>query len=152
MASIDEFLREVLDRGGSDLHIIAGDPARIRLHGDLQTLRPGGLKVDFVRDAMYEIMTKRAVERFESQDGADFAYTLPGAGRFRVNVLRHLRGVGGVFRAIPSTALTLDQLKAPQPIRQYPAKLSDNLFAFVPTEKPSRYRVMPTVVLIVPTA
>jgi twitching motility protein PilT len=118
MASIDEFLREVLDRGGSDLHFIAGDPARIRLHGDLQTLRPGALKVDFVRDAMYEIMTKRAVERFESQDGADFAYTLPGAGRFRVNVLRHLRGVGGVFRAIPSTALTLDQLKAPQPIRQ----------------------------------
>ncbi len=118
MAAIEEFLREVLDRGGSDLHFIAGDPARIRLHGDLQTLRPGSLKIDFVRDAMYEIMTKRAIERFESQDGADFAYTLQGSGRFRVNVLRHLRGMGGVFRAIPSTALTLDQLKAPQPIRQ----------------------------------
>jgi twitching motility protein PilT len=118
MAAVDEYLKEVLDRGGSDLHFIAGDPARIRLHGDLQTLRPGNLKVDFVREAMYEIMTKRATDRFESQDGADFAYTLAGSGRFRVNVLRHLRGVGGVFRAIPTTALTLDQLKTVPAIRQ----------------------------------
>jgi twitching motility protein PilT len=118
MAVIDEFLIEVLDRKGSDLHFIAGDPARIRLHGDLQSLRPTPLKPDFVREAMYEILTKRAIDRFEAQDGADFAYTLPGRGRFRVNVLRHLRGMGGVFRAIPSKALTLDELNAAPPIRQ----------------------------------
>jgi twitching motility protein PilT len=118
MAAIDELLIEVLNRKGSDLHFIAGDPARIRLHGDLQPLKPEPLPITFVHDALYEIMTRRAVERFESQDGADFAYTIEGKGRFRVNVMRHLRGMGAVFRAIPSRALTLDELKAPQPVRQ----------------------------------
>ena len=118
MALIDSYLIEVLDRKGSDLHFIAGDPPRIRLHGDLQSLRGEILKPDFVREAMYEILTKRATERFESQDGADFAYMLEGRGRFRVNILRHLRGIGGVFRAIPSQALTLEQLNSPPPLKQ----------------------------------
>jgi twitching motility protein PilT len=118
MAAIDEYLSEVLQRRGSDLHFIAGDPARIRLHGDLQHLRPEPLPIPFVHEALYEIMPRRSIERFEAQDGADFAYTLEGKGRFRVNVLRHLRGMGAVFRAIPARALTLDDLKAPQPVRQ----------------------------------
>ena len=118
MPAIDEYLGEVLGRRGSDLHFIAGDPARIRLHGDLQSLRPDDLKTDFVRECLYEIMPRRATERFESRDGADFAYTLEGKGRFRVNVMRHLRGMGAVFRAIPSKALTLDELQAPQSVRQ----------------------------------
>jgi twitching motility protein PilT len=118
MAAIDEYLNEVLTRRGSDLHFIAGDPARIRLHGDLQPLRPQALQVDFVKEALYEIMTRRAVERFESHDGADFAYTLEGKGRFRVNIMRHLRGMGAVFRAIPSKALTLEELKTPPSVAQ----------------------------------
>ena len=78
MANIDEYLEEILKRRGSDLHFIAGDPARIRLHGDLMPLRPDVLKPDFVKECLYEIMTRRATERFEQQDGADFAYTLEG--------------------------------------------------------------------------
>jgi twitching motility protein PilT len=118
MAAIDELLIQVLERKGSDLHFISGDPPRIRLHGDLQPLKPEPLQPTFVHNALNEIMTRRAIERFDSQDGADFAYTIEGKGRFRVNVMRHLRGMGGVFRAIPSRALTLDELKAPQPVRQ----------------------------------
>jgi twitching motility protein PilT len=76
------------------------------------------LDVNFVKEALYEIMPRRCVERFETQDGADFAYTLEGKGRFRVNILRHLRGMGAVFRAIPSKALTLDELNVPQAVRQ----------------------------------
>ena len=59
-------------------------------------------------------MPKKAIERFEQQDGADFAYTLEGKGRFRVNVMRQLNGMGSVLRAIPSKALTFDQLDMPQ--------------------------------------
>jgi twitching motility protein PilT len=62
-------------------------------------------------------MPKAAIERFEAKDGADFAYTLLDRGRFRVNVLRQLNGVGAVFRAIPSKALTLDELKMPDAVR-----------------------------------
>lgn len=117
MARIDEFLGEILDRKGSDLHFLAGDPPRIRLYGDLTPLRQQPLTADFVKEAIYEIMPRKATERFESRDGADFAYTLPERGRFRVNVLRQLNGMGAVFRAIPSKALTLDELNLPQSVR-----------------------------------
>jgi twitching motility protein PilT len=114
---VDEFLAEVLNRKGSDLHFIAGDPPRIRLYGDLLTLRPDRLKADFVREALYEIIPRKALERFESKDGTDFAYHLQGVARFRVNVMRQLNGMGAVFRVIPSQALTLDQLNMPESVR-----------------------------------
>jgi twitching motility protein PilT len=114
---IDEFLAEVLDKNGSDLHFIAGDPPRVRRYGDLMPLRPDPLQAEFVRDTLYEIMPKTAIERFESKDGADFAYTMPERGRFRVNILRQLHGMGAVMRVIPSKALTLDELKLPEAVR-----------------------------------
>ncbi len=110
---IDEYLRAVLERNGSDLHFVAGDPPRIRLYGELQALREERLDPDHVRELLYEIMTRRATERLEELDGADFAYMIPGVSRFRVNVFRHIGGLGAVFRAIPSQALTLDQLNMP---------------------------------------
>jgi len=115
---IDSYLIEILEKRGSDLHFIAGDPARIRLHGDLSTLRPDKLAPEFVKEALYEIMPKAAKDRFEAKDGADFAHTIPERGRFRVNVMRQLHGMGAVFRAIPSKALTLDELKLPESVRQ----------------------------------
>jgi twitching motility protein PilT len=114
---IDGYLREVLARSGSDLHFVAGDPPRIRLHGELQTLRDERLGQDQVRDILYEIMTRRALQQLEEKDGADFAYMIPGLSRFRVNVFRHIGGLGGVLRAIPSKALTLEQLNMPNAVR-----------------------------------
>jgi twitching motility protein PilT len=118
MAQIDQLLEEVLRRRGSDLHFLAGDPPRIRLHGELTPLRGEPTAADAAKEALYEIMPRKAVERFESKDGADFAYTLEGKGRFRVNVMRQINGMGAVFRAIPSQALTLDQLDMPLAVRQ----------------------------------
>jgi twitching motility protein PilT len=118
VADIDAFLLEVLEKKGSDLHFIAGDPPRIRLYGDLMALRPEKLAPELVKQAMYEIMPKAALDRFESKDGADFAYMLPDRGRFRVNVMRQLNGIGAVFRVIPSKAYTLDELKTPEAVRQ----------------------------------
>jgi twitching motility protein PilT len=115
--AIDEYLREVLSRNGSDLHFVAGDPPRIRLFGDLHTLREQKLTQDVVRTAMFEIMPRTAMNRFEQKDGADFAYSIPGVSRFRVNVFRHIAGIGAVFRAIPAKALSLDQLNMPEAVR-----------------------------------
>src|SRR6266404_1206655 len=84
MAQIDSLLLEVLEKRGSDLHFIAGDPPRIRLFGDLTALKPDKLAPEFVKQALYEILPKTALERFEVKDGADFAYTLTDRGRFRV--------------------------------------------------------------------
>src|SRR5271155_5418150 len=115
--AIDKYLTQVLERDGSDLHFLAGDPARVRQYGTLQALAPEPLAADTVKTTLYEIMPKLAIERFEAKDGTDFAYGIPGVARFRVNVMRQLNGMGAVFRAIPSIARTMDELNLPEAVR-----------------------------------
>jgi len=114
---IDEYLKEVLSKNGSDLHFIAGDMPRIRLYGELHVLRQEILEPQFVEEVLHEIMPRAAQQRLEEKHGADFAYIIPGVSRFRVNVMRHLYGLGAVCRAIPSKALTLDELNMPDAVR-----------------------------------
>ena len=116
MPAIDSYLTQVLERNGSDLHFLAGDPARVRQYGELKALSPEPLSAEFVKTALYEIMPKLSVERFEAKDGTDFAYSIPNVARFRVNVMRQLNGMGAVFRAIPSKARTAAELKLPEAV------------------------------------
>ena len=113
MNKIDQFLKDALAKSSSDLHFISGDPPRVRIHGSLTTLNDEILTMDFVRDAMYEIMDGQLQRDFEQDDATDFAYEIPDVSRFRVNVMRHLNGIGAIMRAIPSNALTLEQLDMP---------------------------------------
>jgi twitching motility protein PilT len=117
MPAIDHYLNQVLQTNGSDLHFLAGDFARVRQYGELKPLSPEPLVAETVKTALYEIMPKLSVERFEAKDGTDFAYAIPGVARFRVNVMRQLNGMGAVFRAIPSKARTADELKLPEAVR-----------------------------------
>src|SRR6202142_1017247 len=117
MAAIDPYLNQVLERDGSDLHFLAGDPPRVRQYGELKPLSNEALSAEKVKAALYEIMPKLALERFEAKDGTDFAYSMPGVARFRVNVMRQVNGMGGVFRVIPSKARTADELKLPDAVR-----------------------------------
>jgi twitching motility protein PilT len=114
---IDEFLKEIITRNGSDLHFIAGDPPRIRQYGELHPLRPEPMTAQYVQEVLMEMMPRAAQQRLEEKHSADFAYIIPGISRFRVNVMRQLNGLGSVMRAIPSTALTLDQLNMPDAVR-----------------------------------
>jgi len=75
------------------------------------------MTADYVREVLLEMMPRAAIQRLEEKHSADFAYVMPGISRFRVNVLRHLNGLGAVMRAIPSKALTLEQLNAPDAVR-----------------------------------
>jgi len=118
LPDIDPYLTQVLERKGSDLHFLAGDPPRVRLFGELIGLRPEPLGAEMVKSTLYEIMPKLARERFEEKDGTDFAYTIPEVARFRVNVMRHLNGIGAVFRVIPSSARTAEELNLPPAVRQ----------------------------------
>jgi twitching motility protein PilT len=119
MAKIDEYLKKILDMNGSDLHFLAGDPARVRQYGELKPLTPEALPAEYVKECLYEIMPRLSVERFEAKDGTDFAHSIPGLARFRVNVMRQLNGMGAVFRAIPSKARTMDELNLPQAVRDF---------------------------------
>jgi len=111
---IDQFLKDALVRNSSDLHFISGEPPRVRIHGSLTKLNEQPLTIEMAREALYEIMSGTVQRDFEQNDAVDFAYDIPGTSRFRVNVMRHLNGLGGVFRAIPSKALTLEELKMPE--------------------------------------
>ena len=114
MNKIDQFLKDALIKSSSDLHFISGEPPRVRIHGSLTKLNDQPLTIEVVREALYEIMSGTVQRDFEQNDAVDFAYDIPGISRFRVNIMRHLNGFGGVFRAIPSKALTLEELKMPE--------------------------------------
>jgi twitching motility protein PilT len=116
MAQIDQYLTEALKQKASDLHFLSGDPLRARIHGNLQNLQDEALTIDHVKECMFEIMDGITQRAFEEDDAADFAYEIPDVSRFRVNVFRHLNGIGAVLRAIPSTALTLEDLNMPDVI------------------------------------
>jgi len=113
MSKIDQYLQAALKQNASDLHFVSGDPVRARIHGELQILMEEKLTIDTVQEAVLEIMDGTTQRTFEKEEAADFAYEIPDVSRFRVNVFRHLNGIGGIFRAIPSTALTLEQLDMP---------------------------------------
>ncbi len=114
MPQIDQYLTAALKQSASDLHFVSGDPVRARIHGNLQNVQKDVLSIDHVKECMFEIMDGTTQQAFEEDDAADFAYEIPDVSRFRVNVFRHLNGIGAVLRAIPSTALTLDELDMPK--------------------------------------
>lgn len=116
---IDVFLKDALANDSSDLHFISGDPPRVRVHGALRTLNDEVLTIETVREALYEIMSGTMQRDFETNDAVDFAHNIPGVSRFRVNVMRHLNGIGAVFRAIPSKALSLEQLNMPSVVDKF---------------------------------
>jgi twitching motility protein PilT len=115
---IEDLLRSMHMRKGSDLHVIAGDPPRMRVNGDLITLQNQPLDTEELRSALFGIMSKSSIDQFNAHDSADFAHMIPDVARFRVNVFRHLNGIGAVFRGIPSRALTLEQLNMPPSLEQ----------------------------------
>jgi twitching motility protein PilT len=115
---INEFLESMHMRKGSDLHVIAGDPPRMRVHGDLITLQNQRLDPEELKGELFAIMSEQSIAQFNQHDSADFAHSIPDMARFRVNVFRHLQGVGAVFRGIPSKALTLAELKMPKALHE----------------------------------
>jgi twitching motility protein PilT len=116
-ALVDRLLQATVERGGSDLHLIAGHPPRFRLDGELLLLESETLDKDSLAGNLMAMATPLAKATFEREEQADFAYKIEGLARFRVNVFRHLSGMGAVMRAIPSDSVTLDSLKLPPVVR-----------------------------------
>jgi len=110
---IDELLEVLMERRGSDLHMCVGSPPVIRVDGDLQPLNYAELTPTKVQELVYAILTDERVIEFESHHELDFAYSVAGMSRFRVNVHKQRGSLGTVLRAIPMHAPTLEQLKMP---------------------------------------
>jgi len=116
VAQIDQYLELALKQKASDLHFVSGDPVRARVHGNLTVIMEERLETENVEETVFEIMDGITRRAFDADDAADFAYEIPDVSRFRVNAFRHINGIGAIFRAIPSTALTLVDLDMPRVI------------------------------------
>jgi twitching motility protein PilT len=110
---INTFLELVVNQKGSDLHLVSGQPPRIRLYGDLIPIKYRELTADETTALLAETMTDEVRQHFEARYNLDFAYEVPGLARFRVNAFRHLHGLGAVFRVIPNTIRSLETLGGP---------------------------------------
>ncbi len=126
MAQIDQFLKVLAERGGSDLHLTTGAPPIMRLNGRLQPYKFRELTGTDMEKLVYEIMEEEWRSTFLETMDFDFAYEIEGVARFRVNVFWQRKGLGAVFRTIPSEVLTADDLGLPQVIRDF-CKLSKGL-------------------------
>jgi twitching motility protein PilT len=119
MAKIDAFFRLMNVQGASDLHLAAGNPPLLRVHGELRRVKFKILETEELKNMLYEICPEHKVKIFEETGDVDFAYELAGIGRFRANYFNQKLGVGAVFRQIPTEILTIDQLGLPPVARRF---------------------------------
>jgi twitching motility protein PilT len=113
MAKIDAFFKLMNDQGASDLHLAAGQPPALRIRGDVERVKYKVLDNDTLRSMLYEIAPEDKVKVFEETGDVDFGYEIPGLARYRANFFVHKNGVGAVFREIPSTIMTAEELGLP---------------------------------------
>lgn len=119
MGRVDTFLELVVRQRGSDLHLVSGNPPRIRLYGDLFPVKYRDLTTDETASLIYDAMSEHVLRAFESRYSLDFAYDVPGLSRFRVNAFRHLGGLGAVFRVIPDAIPALEALGLPPVVKTF---------------------------------
>lgn len=124
--NIGELLAFSVKNKSSDLHISAGLPPMIRVDGDLRKINLPELSHSDVIKIIYDVMSDQKRKEFEEHLETDFSFEIPNLSRFRVNAFTQSRGAGAVFRTIPSTVLTMQQLGLPpifEEIASYPKGL-----------------------------
>ena len=111
---VPELLEVVLERGASDLHLTAGAPPTLRVHGDLERLEEYPVLTPRALQGMiYAILPQKMRERFEQELELDMSYSLVGKARFRVNVYLQRDSIGAAFRLIPYEIKNIDDLELP---------------------------------------
>jgi twitching motility protein PilT len=123
---ISELLAFVVKNRASDLHLSAGLPPMIRVHGDIRRINLPALEHKDVHSMIYDIMNDAQRKTYEENLEVDFSFAIPGLARFRVNAFVQQRGAAAVMRTIPTKVLTLEELNAPKvftAISEYPRGL-----------------------------
>ena len=114
---ISELLRFVLESKGSDLHISAGEPPVVRIHGEMIKIDVAPLTREEVHAIIYDTLNDFQKKTFEETLELDFSFSLGDIARFRVNIFKQQRGESGVFRTIPNRIPTFEDLNLPNPFR-----------------------------------
>jgi len=120
MPQIDAFFRTMNELGASDLHLVSGQPAALRIRGEITRLKRGGkselLENDGLKEMLYEIAPEEKMKVFEETGDVDFGYEIPGLARYRANFFEQKNGCAAVFREIPAEIMSADKLGLPEVI------------------------------------
>jgi len=111
---VGALLHQLIERGGSDLHVKVGSPPRIRIDGEMEMVE--GAEVlcpDDTQEMIFGLLNTGQRKEFEEEHELDFAYSIPGLSRFRVNVFYQRGTIGSVFRTIPICIPTAEELGLP---------------------------------------
>ena len=116
MAKIDAFFKLMNEQGASDVHLAAGQQPALRIRGEIERIKYKQLDSDELRSMLYEIAPEDKIKVFEETGDIDFGYEIPGLARYRCNFFMQKNGVAAVFREIPDTIMTIEQLGLPNVI------------------------------------
>jgi twitching motility protein PilT len=114
-----EFLKVAKELGASDLYITSGLKPMIRLHGNLLDLPADPPGFEDSRKLLLALLTKEQVDEYYAKKYVDFSLELEGIGRFRTSIMRHLKGIAGVFRVIAENVVPYDRLGLPAVVRSF---------------------------------
>ncbi len=120
MARIDALFTTMENMGASDLHLREGQPAKIRLYGELVPLDDQVLEHDHLCSLMEEAAGPERWQSFQERGDLDFAYEMGEHARFRTNYMKHVNGIGSLFRMIPTQIRMLDRIGAPEILKVFP--------------------------------
>jgi twitching motility protein PilT len=133
MSRIDAFFKLMAEQHASDLHLSTSNPPLLRIHGELVRVDFPPLKADELKAMVYEIAPEGKIKVFEETNDVDFGYEIPGVARYRANFFQQKYGIGAVFRAIPNTVQTLEELNLPPVMKRFPMLKKGLVLATGPT-------------------
>jgi twitching motility protein PilT len=115
-----DLLLDVIARNASDLHLTAGAPPMVRVRGRLAPLEGyPRLSTTDTREIVYSILTNDQRQKFENDWQLDFAYSVPGHARFRVNAYMQRAAIGAAFRLIPANIMSIEELQLPAATHEF---------------------------------
>jgi twitching motility protein PilT len=114
MAKIDQLFKIMIEKNASDLHLAAGAPPYLRVHGEMESFEMDALSNEEVQALIFEILNDKQKRLFIENWELDCSYPVSGLGRFRCNIFMQRKGMGAVFRVIPEKIKTVQDLSLPQ--------------------------------------
>lgn len=116
--NVGEYLKVLIEKGGSDLHLKVGRPPLMRIKGELLPSEYPPIKKEEIRNLLFPMLTEMQVRKLETERELDFSFLIEGLARFRGNIFLQMGNFGAVFRVIPVEIKTIDQLGLPQILKE----------------------------------
>ncbi|MDJ0848461.1 MAG: type IV pilus twitching motility protein PilT [Myxococcota bacterium] len=122
MANMHQFLKAMIEKGASDLHITTGTPPQLRIDGKLHPLKIPPLSAPETKQLCYSVLTDAQKHQFEERNELDLSFSVQRLSRFRANIFVQRGNIAGAFRAIPFKIKTFDELGLPKVVSDLASK------------------------------